>query len=451
MRLNIGFCVLSVVGFLAYGSAAAAQVNPATEPTPVAPATGETTTTTVTTEAGATGAVTASGSASVPPQPVSTPLATTTDAAPPTVAPAPTSFVPLKIDSANATIKFGLLAQPQFEVIGNRNPAIGGASYNLFVRRTRLLVGGTLFGKFEYFFDTDAPNLFRATDAPGAGTGTGEKTNRGIGVQDVLVTYKAYEDYFKIDAGYMLVPGSHNALQGAGTLYGLDYFQNTFRHASVFNSAGDVGRDTGVEARGLVADGHLEYRLGVFQGYRRPATAEDPVSRNMFRVAGRVQINFLDPETAFFYAGSYLGTKRILSVGAAYDTQNSYHHWAVDGFLDLPLGPGALTAQVNFNKWNGGDLLPPAAMAATGPLPNQTAIVAEAGYRFEAVKLSPILRFERLNIVNGGTDENRYGAGLAFWPYAHNVNLKAFYQRVEPTPNLDGYNQFNLQWQLYFY
>ena len=48
-------------------------------------------------------------------------------------------------------------------------------------------------------------------------------------------------------------------------------------------------------------------------------------------------------------------------------------------------------------------------------------------------------------------DEARYGLGLAYWPYAHNVNLKAFYNRIQPKPDLHGYNQFNLQWQLYFY
>src|SRR6187402_290204 len=130
MRMNIPFRGLSFVAFLAFASPAMAQVNPAAEPAPAAPVPGETATTTTTTT---TGTVSASGSAIVPPQPVSTPLATTTDAAPATVAPAPTAFVPLKIESPNATIKFGLLAQPQFEVIGNRNPDIGGASYNLFV------------------------------------------------------------------------------------------------------------------------------------------------------------------------------------------------------------------------------------------------------------------------------------------------------------------------------
>jgi hypothetical protein len=341
----------------------------------------------------------------------------------------------------------GLLLQPQFEAVGNQSPALAGGTFNFFVRRARVLVGGSLFGKFEYFFDTDSANLFKS-DVAGANMATGTKPTPGIVVQDAFGTFKAYEDQFKVDAGYMLPPGAHNALQGAGTLYGVDYFQNTFQHANVFNSGpGSAGRDVGVQARGLVADGRVEYRAGIFQGFRQPANATQAASRNMFRLAGRVQVNVFDPETGFFYAGTYLGKKQVLSFGAAIDFQSGYHHWAFDGLLDMPLGPGSLTAQVNFAKWNGGTFMP--------GLVNQTALMAEAGYLLQDVPVSPIVRVEVRNVVNqtaANPDETRFGLGVAYWPYAHNINLKMFYNRVQPKPDpLHGYNQFNLQWQLYFY
>jgi Phosphate-selective porin O and P len=391
-----------------------------------------------------------------PAAPAAPPIApepTPVPAGPAPDAPPPTAFESLKIESKNgsANLKIGLLLQPQYEAIGSSNPAFDGASQNLFLRRTRLLVGGTLFGKLDYFFETDAPNLFKG-DTVGTGGAapvppTGQKAGFGIGVQDAFFTYKAYDDYFKIDAGYMLTPGAHNALQGAGTLLSLDYFSNTFRHSAAFNNAGGnpAGRDAGFEFRGLVLDNHLEYRAGLFQGLRRPASATEVADRNMFRLAARVQINVFDAENAFFYAGTYLGKKKVLSVGAAYDTQSDYHHWAVDGFLDMPVGPGGLTAQVNFSKWNGGPFV---------ALPKQTAFMAEAGYRFDAVPISPIVNFETRKISATDATEARYGLGLAYWPYAHNLNLKAFYTRVAPKPTgpaVQGYNQFNLQWQLYFY
>ncbi len=392
--------------------------------------------------------------APAPPPPAAPAPAAATEPAPAPEAPPPTTFSPLKLESANASIKLGLLAQPQYEVTGTQNPALTGATQNLYLRRIRLLVGGTLFKNFEYFLDTDAPNLGKST-ADG-----GTKNILGMNVQDAFVTFKAVEDVFKIDAGFMLPPGAHNADQGAGTLYGWDYFSNSFRHANVFGSTGDVGRDAGVQLRGLVLDNHLEYRAGLFQGLRDAQTADRVAARNFFRVAARVQINVLDAETGFFYAGTYLGTKKILSFGGAYDFQNDYKHWAVDGFLDLPLGPGALTAQVNIAQWNGENFLLGEAVGtppvAPQTLPKQTAEMAEAGYRFSGAEISPILRFEHRTVntpTAGAPNENRYGVGLAYWPYGHNVNLKAFYTHIDPTDpaDLKAYNAFNLQWQLYFY
>src|SRR5205807_277870 len=118
------------------------------------------------------------------------------------------------------------------------------------------------------------------------------------------------------------------------SLLSWDYFAYTFQHNAVFGSAASpVGRDAGAELRGLLMDGHIEYRAGLFQGRRNvqippPAAAGAPAvtvdrvgSRNSFRVTGRLQLNLLDPETGFFYGGTYLGAKKILSVGGSYDYQ----------------------------------------------------------------------------------------------------------------------------------
>jgi len=349
---------------------------------------------------------------------------------------------PMKIETPNATLKFGFLFQPQYEALGNA--ALNGASQNLFVRRTRILVGGTLFKNFEFFFDTDFPNLFKAANAPPGEANP--KATPGMNVQDAFGTVKIFEDAIKIDAGYMLPPLAHNALQGAGTLYSWDYFANSFRHSNVFGSTADpVGRDVGAELRGLLVDGIFEYRLGMFQGKREEANPTTVASRNFFRVAGRLQINLLDPESGFFYAGSYLGNKRILSFGGSYDFQDGYHHSSGDAILDLPVGPGVLTAQVDVSHWNGGNWV---------TLPNQSALMAEVGYLIKPIFLSPIARVERRWVKNETAalpDETRFGGGLAFWPYGHNINLKAFFNRIAPTPGLHDYNQIVLQAQMYLY
>ncbi|MEI9952867.1 MAG: hypothetical protein WDO74_28820 [Pseudomonadota bacterium] len=446
MGRKIQVCALSLIGAFGYTTAAFAQ--PVDAPQPATPAEA-----TPAEPAPAAVEPAAPAPAPEPPPPPPPP-----PAPPPTP---PNVFESLKIESKNgsATLKIGLLLQPQYEAISSASQS--GTANNIFLRRTRLLVGGTLFKNFEYFFDTDAPNLFRGSTDPvpppagsPAGTPNGPansaKGGTGIVVQDAIATWKAYEDMIKLDLGYMLTPGAHNALQGAGTLYGLDYFSNSFLHTGAFNtSVAPVGRDAGAQLRGLLVDGHIEYRAGIFQGKRNAATATDVGAQNMFRVAGRLQINILEPETGFFYAGTYLGKKKILSVGAAYDFQSDYKHWAVDGFLDMPLGPGSITAQANYSKWNGGGFT-----TGTPPLVNQHAIMGEAGYRVDAIKLSPILKFEQRGFKDNDTKETRFGGGLAFWPYGHTINMKAFYTHITQDPGVGdslSFNQFQLQGQLYFY
>jgi len=365
----------------------------------------------------------------------------------------PPAAKPLRVDGPDGTnIRLGLLLQPQLQAINS--PTLGGYAKNLYLRRTRILLGGSLLGKVDFFVDTDYPNLFLDSNTAAAGAPEAfQKNTPGMNVQDAFVTYKpladmaALADMFKIDVGYMLPPMAHNAVQGATTLYGFDYFTYSFQHSGSFNSTGSpVGRDLGVQVRGLLIDGHLEYRLGLFQGLRDNRTATDMEARNFFRATGRLQINLLDPETGFFYQGTYLGTKRIASIGISGDLQDKYRYFAVDGIVDLPAGPGVVTAQVNLAHWNGGAFLVP-------NLFKQTALMGEAGYLIADLRVNPILRLEHRWGSGTVPDETRLGGGLAYWPSGHNINLKAFYARVKDTlnGNSGSFNQINLQMQIFFF
>jgi hypothetical protein len=362
----------------------------------------------------------------------------------------PAAQGPLRLETPNGTsIKFGLLAQPQYQAQGSTT--LDGMAQNLYVRRLRILLGGSLFGVIDYFVDTDFANLFLANNVAGAmgAPNISQKNTPGMNIQDAFVTWKALGDLLKVDVGYMLPPLAHNAVQGATTLYGWDYFGYTFQHnaganaMAAFQTSGNpVGRDAGLQLRGLLLGGMIEYRAGLFQGLRNAQTAADVGARNFFRATGRLQVNLMDPETGFFYAGSYLGTKKILSVGASADFQDNYRYFAGDVIADLPLGPGVFTGQVNLAHWNGGTWIP--------TLPDQTALMAEVGYLLGAIPLSPIVRAEHL-WVPGPADQTRVGGGLAFWPYGHNSNLKAFYTYLDQGGAPHGAHQFNLQWQVYFF
>jgi hypothetical protein len=102
---------------------------------------------------------------------------------------------------------------------------------------------------------------------------------------------------------------------------------------------------------------------------------------------------------------------------------------------------------VNYAHWNGGSFIP--------ELTRQQAIMGEAGFLVSEIQLSPIVRYEHLWGSNNGTqnlpDETRYIAGLAYWPFGHNSNLKAFYSRIHTVGAARDTNQFNVQWQLFVY
>jgi len=388
-------------------------------------------------------------------------------ARPPAAAPAQ-----LKIDLPNGTnIRLGVLFQPQYQLLSFNNR--DGYSSDFFVHRTRLLVGGTVLGAFDYFLDTEFANIGIATatagtDAMMMATSNARKTIPGMNLLDVLVTWKALGDQFKVDVGYMLPPLGHNAVQGAGTLFGLDYYAYSFGlHNAAFSqnpaatganpaAAGVVpgttstGRDVGVQLRGLVVGGMLEYRVGAFQGIRTAATADNALSSNMPRITARLQLNLMDAEPGFFYAGTYLGKKKIVSFGAAFDYQkavtsssfdDAYHMFALDGFVDLPMGGGVLTVQDDFMGWHGGMLLP--------GLPKWTNTI-EAGFTVLDFNISPVVRYERA--WGDFVTQNRFSGGLAFWPFGHNANVKVFYSRLNvDNPMLRGVNQVNAQLQLYFF
>jgi hypothetical protein len=346
------------------------------------------------------------------------------------------SKLQLKLEGPHGTsIRFGTLTQVQYEALGSF--AEHDVAQNFMLRRTMLLLGGTILHDLEYFIDTDFVDLFKAAGDQSV------KNGPGISLKDVFITYAGFGDVLKIDGGLMLPPQSHSALQGAPFLYGLDFFLNTYRHQNVFGTAANsFGRDVGIQLRGLVFNSHLEYRAGVFQGKRQAPEGTHPGSRNPFRAAGRVQLNLLDAETGYFYRGTYLGEKRIASVGASFDVQPSdngtYRAFAADAIWDIE----GITGQFNFVARDGDGWV---------ALPKQNAVSAEAGYLIPILRSSFIARVEHRWGPGRAIDETAFGGTIAFWAFNHTSNIKIAYLRLKPGASKRDADQFVAQWQLAFF
>jgi hypothetical protein len=325
----------------------------------------------------------------------------------------------------DVNMKFGVLGQFQADTIDD--PTADAQTKNLFVRRLRLLFGGQVAKNVTFFVETDTPNLGKTLP-------TGKNITPSVIVQDAYGEFKAVDE-FSLDAGLMYIPFSRNSLQSAATLLPIDYGPNTFAQSGPTQSA--TGRDTGFQAKGYFLENHLEYRVGAFQGVR------DAPSHNAFRYAGRVQYDVFDTETGFFYTGTYLGKKKILAVGAAFDVQKDYHGYDVDAFADFPFGQDAITGQFDFNRFDGGTTF--------RTLPKQNDVLVEVGYLVRALNLTPVVQFAHRDVSSASTgDEKRTSVGVNYWWAGHNANVKAAYTRIDPA-RLASQNEWTLQLQLFYF
>jgi len=323
-------------------------------------------------------------------------------------------------------VRFGFVLQTQADWTQDR--VTDNYQQNLFVRRMLLFFGGQVAKDVSFFFDIGNPNIGKTID--------GVKNTGGWTTVDGYVEWRLAGELL-LDAGIIVVPLSHNSIQGVGNMLPIDLGAYSFLSSAPTRSF--VGRDAGFQARGLFLDKRLEYRIGAFSG------ARDSGSVNAFRTAGRLQYNFFDTETGFFTAGTYLGRKHIFSIGAGFDFQKEYRAFAIDSYFDQPLGSGALTAQVDLFHYEGGGTLT--------TLPEQNDYLIEAGYYLSDVQLMPWVKFEGQTFVgaaNESKDQTRFQVGISCYVEAYNFNIKAGYGKISPKVGKEQ-NLFTVQVQMFYF
>jgi hypothetical protein len=345
----------------------------------------------------------------------------------------------------DVNIRFGVLFQPWAD--WTKDPVSSGYSQNVFLRRVRLIVGGSVAKNVTFFIETDNPNLGRAAPT--------KSLNTGFIVQDALAEVKL-ADEFIVSAGLMYVPFCRNCVQSAATLLSLDYSSWSFLANAATQSSN--GRDIGIQAKGYLNGNRFEYRVGAFQGYREPVGGGPPPaagSRNPLRAVARVQYNFLDPEMpGIFYTGTYLGTKKVFAIGAGIDAQggtnDNYQGVAVDAFLDYPLTKTtSLTAQADIFRYDGQDAFggPVAALA------KQNAVFVEAGLFLKQWRLMPFLKYETQSFSETADEprnQARYQLGLTKYVNGHNANFKGAWSRIDPKTG-DPTDALTFQMQVFYY
>lgn len=198
-------------------------------------------------------------------------------------------------------------------------------------------------------------------------------------------------------------------------------------------------RDKGVAVWGDLAEGKFQYKLDVMNG--RNDSVSSPESN--FRYSARAHVSLLDPETGYGYQGTYLGKKKVLTIGAAYQMENAvayantdlqtgavdYKAWTADLFFEYPVAQmGTLTfsaAYVDYDLENVYQGVAPDAKAI-GLAGEKNGYYVKAGYLLPNLPLQFFARSESWSFADlGGVvnqDVDWYGGGLNY--YIRDQNLK---------------------------
>lgn len=124
-------------------------------------------------------------------------------------------------------------------------------------------------------------------------------------------------------------------------------------------------RDRGIAVWGNLLDAKLQYRF--MSSWGRPDGDGKPSDNR--RYTSRVHYSLLDPESNYGYLGTYLGTAKVFTVGAAYDYQakvvyndylmhaepQDYRAWTVDAFFEYPFESGVYTLSGAVMEYDSGN------------------------------------------------------------------------------------------------
>jgi hypothetical protein len=306
---------------------------------------------------------------------------------------------------------------------------------NLFIRRSRFLVTGSVAKNVTFFIQTDDPNLGKSPKALTA----------GFLVQDAWAEWKVSEE-FAFSGGLFLVPLSRNELTSTTSFLTLDISPTSTVFATPTQTSGT--RDTGFQAKGYLADGRLEYRVALTQGVRNAASTGRVASGNAFRHTVFLNYDFFEKERGYVYAGTNRGTKKVVAISSGYDGQKDYKSYTGSLFGTIPVnGKDEVAFLVQGNHYDGGKFIT--------SLPHQSDYLGEFGYYLAPSKVQPFVKFEDQKFNPDSTpskNQKRYAGGLNYYVMGQNLKFTGQLTHVKPQNGaIHSTNEYTVQMQVWYY
>jgi hypothetical protein len=244
-----------------------------------------------------------------------------------------------------------------------------------------------------------------------------------------------FNDMFKVNVGKFKYNLSRENLEACEDPLTLD--RSLFIRAPYVTT-----RDRGIAVWGNLFRDIFQYRLDAMEG-RGATTTTAPEPASNFRYSARAHVTLLDPEKDYGYKGTYLGKKKVLTVGGAYQFESKvayantvtqtdakdYKAWTADIFFEYPLQKiGTFTASAAYEKIDLGN-----AYMGANPDPDTLGLngekngyYAKAGYMLPGIPLQFFGRYETWSFanLNGIFNQNIkwYAGGVNY--YFRNQNLK---------------------------
>lgn len=336
----------------------------------------------------------------------------------------------LEIDEQTRA-EIGIWGQAWYQFVENGKN--NGADLNDFmIRRFYFYFKGQVTQYFSFFAHIAADRIGQeGLSIPSLGLGS------GLTARDFWITFKPSE-VFMLQAGRMYIPFTRQygtTSTKAMLITDLPFLQGGVR-GSIFY-ASKVGRDDGITLWGNPFNGRVQYRFMVSEGVEGDNNPDDKL-----RYVGRIALNLLEPEKNWFNQGTYLGKKKVLSLGLGYDMQNDLtlsglggrnnRAWTADVFFDYPIGDGALTVESSYI--DNENSTQQHNFSSLAPGDDAQNLYVQAGYLFAGKigsgRIQVYVRYETID-VDRKEGTNFISTGLNYYIKGHDAKLSADYTHVE--------------------
>lgn len=311
---------------------------------------------------------------------------------------------------------------------------------DFMIRRAYMYLKGDVAKHVSFFTHVASDKVGMEMPTGGTLDKSGLGLGSGVAWRDIWITLNL-DEAFKIQMGRMYVPLTRNyGTTSTKCLLTADlpFLQGGSRGGIFY--AQKVGRDDGLTLWGNPFDGLLQYRFMISEGVE-----DDNNPKDNLRFVGRLSLSLLEPETSWFNKGTYLGKKKVLSLGFGMDSQDDLTLgiregrkntvWTVDVFFDHPVGEGAVTveaAYINVDNCTQGKPNFYHDIEAGDDAQNW---YINAGYLLPGYMglgcFQPYIRYETVD-VDKKNETDFLSGGFNYYLKGHNCKLTADYMHVDP-------------------